>query len=96
MMWELPIFSVTDLAVRTGHADGFSGSEDFLVVVDGLRRAPYDQVRRDGVVVLGNVRDFGCHDVLLKNVGWRWGLRVCTRQAVGSVDFLDCGTVKKD
>ena len=75
-------FGVTDLAVRAGHADGFSGSEDFLVVVDGLRRAPDDEVGGDGVVVFGNVRDFSCHDVLLKNVGWRWRFRACTRLAV--------------
>jgi hypothetical protein len=85
---------VTDLALRGGHAHGFCGSEDFLVVVDGLRCAPDDQVRSDGVVVFGNVRDFGCHDVLLKNVGWRWRFTACTRRAVGSVDFLDCGTLK--
>ena len=59
---------VTDLAVRSGHADSFSRSEDLLVVFDGLRRAPDNQVRRDGVVLFGNVRDFVCHDVLLKNV----------------------------
>ena len=73
---------MTDLAVRAGHADGFRGTEDFLVVVDGLRRVPDDQVRRDGVVVLGNLRDFSCHDVLLKNVGWRWRFTACTRLAV--------------
>lgn len=55
---------VADFAVGAGHAHDFGGAEDVLVVVDGAGGSIDDEVRGDGVVVLGNVRDFG-HDVLL-------------------------------
>ena len=54
---------VTDLPVRAAHAQDFGGSEDFLVLVDGLRGAFDDPIRLDAVVVLGNIRDVGCQDV---------------------------------
>src|SRR6202043_3300617 len=59
---------VTDLAVGAIHAKEFGRAEDFLVVLNGLGRAPDDQVGCDGVVVLGNVRDFA-HDFSPQNVG---------------------------
>src|SRR5712692_10333824 len=59
---------MTNLAVRAIHTNGFSRSEDFLVILNGLGSAPDDQVRCDGVVVLGNVRDFA-HDFSPQNVG---------------------------
>ena len=58
---------VTDLAIGTVHANGFSRSENLLVVLDGLGGAPDNQVGCDGVVVLGNVRNFA-HDFPPQNV----------------------------
>src|SRR2546422_1309476 len=54
--------NVTDLAVRAIHANGFGRAENCLVVLNRLGSAPDDQVRCDGVVVLGNIRDFA-HDL---------------------------------
>src|SRR6266478_2987488 len=64
--------SVADLAVGTIHAHNYGRSENVLVVVDRLRRALDDEVRRNGVISLGNVADFA-HSFLLdeKVEGWR-------------------------
>src|SRR5438270_13559813 len=45
---------MTDLAVRTIHANGFSRSEYFLVILNRLRRTFDDEVWRDGVVIFGH------------------------------------------
>src|ERR1017187_1496826 len=55
---------MADAAVRLSHAHDFGGSEDVLVILDRVRRSLDDQIRRDGVVALGNVVDCGHGDLL--------------------------------
>ena len=57
-------FSVGDFAARLFHAHHFSGAKNIFVIFNGLR-GPFDnQIRRNGVVPLGNMRNFA-HDFLL-------------------------------
>src|SRR5216684_1133556 len=55
-------FGVTDLAVRAIHANGFSRSEDFLVILNRLGSALDDQIGCDSVVVFWDIRYFA-HDL---------------------------------
>src|ERR1051326_3253937 len=78
-------FGMADLAVGAIHAHLLGGPEDFLVVLDGLSRASDDQIRCDGVVIFGNIRDF-THNFSPQNVSWR--LRVTARNADRRCDLL--------
>src|SRR6185437_2158206 len=59
---------MTDFAVWPIHADRFGSAENFLVVLDRLSGPLDDQIGRDGVVTLRDIRDFA-HEFLLQSTG---------------------------
>src|SRR5579864_8688816 len=57
-------FGVTDFAIGLAHAKNFGGTENFLVIIDGLRSILDDQVRRYRIVSFGNEWNFAHGDLL--------------------------------